>query len=217
MSSQLAWRFEPRASFGPQDFLISASNQSAHTQILSWTKWPSHVLILEGPKGSGKTHLAHFWAHKSGAIFLEAKSVGTAPAAQLLGSAKMAIVENFLEADETGLFHLCNEIRDRQGWLLLTTATPLNMHSFKLPDLSSRLKAAGYVTMSEPDDALLSAVLAKGFADRQLRVGPDVIQYLLPRIERSFVAAQQVVAAIDAASLEKKREITLPLVRSVLT
>lgn len=213
MSSQLAWQFEPRASFHPDDFLVSASNQAAHSFILSWPKWPSHLLVLEGPKGSGKTHLAHFWAYKSGALFLDTKAIGGVPAAQLLGEAKQAVVDDFPAASEQGLFHLANEIKERGGFLVLTTSSPV---SPALPDLSSRLKAAAHVALSEPDDALLSAVLSKLFADRQLRVGPEVIQYLLPRIERSFIAAQKVVAAIDAASLEKKREITLPLVRGVL-
>ena len=58
--------------------------------------------------------------------------------------------------------------------------------------------------------------LVKLFVDRQLRVGEDVVSFLLARMERSLDAAQRIVAALDAAALTGRRNITIPLARRVL-
>jgi chromosomal replication initiation ATPase DnaA len=77
-----------------------------------------------------------------------------------------------------------------------------------LADLASRLKASVVAELSPPDDALLAAVLVKLFDDRQLEVAPGVIEYLLPRIERSFDGAQAAVGRLDRAALARRRQVT---------
>ena len=72
------------------------------------------------------------------------------------------------------------------------------------------------VVLRQPDDALLAAVLRKQFADRQLEVGQGVIRYLLRRGERSFAAAKRTVTLIDRAALQRKRQVTVALVRDIL-
>ena len=76
--------------------------------------------------------------------------------------------------------------------------------------------AAPAVAIGEPDDKLLGAVMVKLFSDRQLRVGDDVVGFLLARIERSFAAARDIVAALDGAALTTHRRITVPLARQIL-
>jgi chromosomal replication initiation ATPase DnaA len=56
----------------------------------------------------------------------------------------------------------------------------------------------------------------KLFADRQLRISEDLIAYLLLRIERSFAAAQDIVAALDRAALAGQRAVTVRLARDLL-
>ena len=85
-----------------------------------------------------------------------------------------------------------------------------------LPDLASRLQAAPVARLERPDDALLSAVLVKLFADRQLHVAPAVIAYLATRIDRSLAAAAEVVEAIDRHSMTAHREITRAFAAEVL-
>jgi chromosomal replication initiation ATPase DnaA len=74
--------------------------------------------------------------------------------------------------------------------------------------LRSRLRSAALVTIETPDEVLLRAVLVKLFADRQLTVTPDVVDYLAPRIERSMAGAQKAVAALDKAALREQRAVT---------
>jgi chromosomal replication initiation ATPase DnaA len=104
----------------------------------------------------------------------------------------------------------------RGATLLLTATEPPSAWPVRLPDLRSRLLAAWPVRIEPPDDALLRALLVKQFADRQLRVEPAVIEYLIPRLERSFASMREAVDLLDRAALRNQRPITLPLARKVL-
>ena len=86
----------------------------------------------------------------------------------------------------------------------------------EMPDLTSRLAALPVARVAPPDDALLSSLMVKLFADRQLQVAPAVIRYLALRIERSFSAAEDAVAALDRLSLARQRPVTRVLAAEVL-
>ena len=99
---------------------------------------------------------------------------------------------------------------------MLAAATPPGRWAVELPDLRSRLNASTAIGVSAPDDVLLSSLLAKLFADRQLKVTEDVIGYAVRRMERSFDAARRLVAALDALALAEKRAVGLSMVRDTL-
>ena len=119
--------------------------------------------------------------------------------------------------DETALFHLVNVVRENGGSLLITTRRWPSSWKVSLPDLLSRVKSAPTIEIAEPDDSLLSGVILKLFADRQLMVDPNVVSYLVSRIERSLATAQSVVERLDKAALESKSRITRQLAATVLT
>ena len=100
--------------------------------------------------------------------------------------------------------------------LLMTGTAPPRHWARSLPDLQSRVDAAGHARLDPPDDTLLAAVLAKLFADRQLVPKPDVIPYLLNHMDRSFAAARDMVSALDASSLAQKRALTRAFAAQVL-
>src|SRR6185437_9841646 len=85
-----------------------------------------------------------------------------------------------------------------------------------LPDLASRLRALPAAGIAAPDDVLLAAVLIKHFADRQLRVEPGVIRYLIRRMERSFAAAAGLAGRLDRLALSEGGAVTVPLARRLL-
>ena len=195
-----------------EDIVIGRSNRAAVEIIDLWPAWPSPVVVLAGPNGSGKTHLAKAWAGRSSAAALDFSEISAFPA-----TSQAFLIEDIGEAgfDETALFHLVNSVRQSGGSLLLTSKQRPTSWSIGLPDLKSRLLAATVVEISEPDDALLLAVLAKLFADRQVLVEPNVSEYLVTRMERSFCEAVRIVALLDALALEKKARITRALAASI--
>jgi chromosomal replication initiation ATPase DnaA len=199
--------------FERADFLVSDSNRAAFETIERWPDWPARALVVYGPAGSGKTHLAHLWCERSGALLLAAHGQGWAEPSALPST---VAIDNAERAPERSLLHLYNLCLERGGHLLLTLRKPPALLPIRLADLASRLRALPAIAIEPPDDALLSAVLVKHFADRQLRVAPRVFGYLLRRIERSFAAAALVAAQLDKAALESGRPVTIKLARAVL-
>lgn len=212
---QIALELPHRTSLTGDDFIISASNREAVAMIDRWPDWPHNVLALVGPKSSGKTHLANLWREKSMAIMLDGPALSP-DKIRLLGGEALVLEQAEQVLDQNLLFHLLNWTREKNLSLLITANRAPARWDVSLADLSSRLKAVPVVELGQPDDALLTALLAKQFADRQLRVKGAVIDYLLTRMERSCSAASEVAAALDSASLEQSRPITVPLARKVL-
>lgn len=216
MSRQMPLDFGQRAALGREDLLVAPSNQEAVAWLDLWPDWPAPGLVIHGPEASGKTHLAHVWCTRTEAKLLRAKDiVGEAPA--IIGAAKALVIEGLENGvDERALFHLYNYLAGQGGTLLLTALTPAPRWPIRLPDLRSRLQALPSVEVGAPDDMLIEAVMVKQFTDRQLRVSPEVVAYVVPRLERSLAAVRRVVEALDQAALAERRAVTVPLAREVL-
>lgn len=199
------------------ELVLTPANAQAVALVDNWPDWPSPVVVLAGPAGAGKSHLAAIWTELSGAAALDASDLD-APARRAAIAAGAALVDDADRPglDETGLFHLINEVRASGARLLLTARRFPGAWSVTLPDLASRLRAATTVEIAEPDEMLLAGVITKLFADRQLMVEPGVVSYLVRRIERSLDAAATVVEAIDQASLERGSRITRRLAGHVV-
>ncbi len=209
-----------------EDFLPSASNRDALTWLQSWPEksWPGGGLIIHGPTGSGKSHLAKIWQSQSRAIYMSPDSF-IEKAGQLMTenqSTGFLVVDDVdgmfghKEAEEV-LFHLYNRIKAQSGALLLTMKLPPAMQSITLPDLRTRLMALPSVAIALPDDELLRGLLLKQCRDRQLGLHPDAMDYLLSRLERTASAAAEIAERLDhLAMAEKKRGISLPMARRAL-
>jgi chromosomal replication initiation ATPase DnaA len=203
---------EPR--YGRADFLVSDSNRAAFDWIERWPHWPTPALVLHGPPGSGKTHLAHLWCERSGAALIAGEAVTLEGPGALPGAIAIDDAEH---APERPLLHTYNLCLERGGTLLLTMGAPPAAQPIALADLRSRLRALLVAEIAPPDDELLAAVLLKQFADRQLRVAPGVVAYLVPRMERSFASAASVAAELDRRALAAGRPVTIKLARAVLS
>jgi chromosomal replication initiation ATPase DnaA len=201
---------------GRDDFLVAAANEVAVRWLDLWPRWPGHALVLTGPEGSGKSHLASVFASRARALLMAPETLGGAALRDRVGDARAVAVDDAERAPEVALFHLYNLIVERQGHLLLAAREPPIRWQIALPDLRSRLLGAPLVELAPPDDALLGAVLAKLFADRQLVVGGEVVAYLVARIERSFAAAAAAVDLLDKAALAAQHAITIPFTRAVM-
>lgn len=188
-----------RNAMGREDFMIAPSNQAAVGWIDKWPDWPAPVLVLYGPPASGKTHLGEVWQTRSRQRLIDD-------------------IENWIGSPEREeeLFHLYNIAKEDGKSFLITAVSPPKDWPFALADLASRLKAAPSVGIEPPDDTLIAAMLMKLFHDRQLELGEDVLNYVLPRIERSYHAARDLVERADRAALSKKSRVTIPLISKLL-
>jgi chromosomal replication initiation ATPase DnaA len=215
---QLALDLPFSEALAPTDFLVAPSNREAFEGIRRWPDWPAPAFLIVGPEGSGKTHLAGMWARRSGALVLGPASLWEPanPLGRLGQRLAVVIDEADAVADEPQFLHLYNRLQERSGYLLLTASRGVGEWPLALADLRSRLLTAWVARIEPPTDDLRAALLVKHFADRQVRVEPEVISYLLARIERSFAAVRRVTAALDRASLRAQRPVTLALVRAVL-
>ncbi len=214
---QLALALDHPESLTREDFLSGPPNASALALIESWPGWPSRSIILFGPEGSGKSHLAAIWADAAGARVVGARSLEPGMVPRTLATAAV-VVEDLVPGafDERAMFHLLNLAREDAAFVLLTTRVAPGEWRPALRDLASRLQALPAVSLTPPDDALLRAVLVKLFADRQIAVDEHLIGYVVTRIERSFAAARAIVAKLDVESMGRKRPLTRALAAEIL-
>ena len=214
MARQLPLDLPHRASRERDDLVVSAANRLAVEAVDAWPEWPHPVLLVTGPAGSGKSHLAEVWAGAAGAVAAEGDDVG-----DILGETGFRAVVDDIDRgtlSEESLFALVNAARLGGGSLLLTSRKLPAALDIAIADLRSRLAAATIASLGAPDDALLTGVLAKLFADRQIEVDPGALRYLVERMERSLEAASRIVAAVDREALAVKKRVTRPLLRRVL-
>jgi chromosomal replication initiation ATPase DnaA len=199
------------------DFLEGPANEAGLSLIDSWPDWPNRIMLLVGPEGSGKSHLASIWAELSGARSTSAYALtaDAVPGALATG----ALVVDDLKPqgfEERALFHLLNLARQDEAYVLMTARIPLSAFEVELRDLRSRLRAVPVVTLLPPDDLLLRALIVKFCADRQLIVDESVVSYLTSRIERSTTAARQAVELLDSEALRLGRPVTRALAAELL-
>lgn len=214
-----------------EDFMITESNREAAKWALECNteEWLHHCLIIYGPQGCGKTHLLTAWTEKNKARKISAgeniitelsaltekngKENTTKITALALDDANKITGQAHLEE---WLKHIYDAAKNAGIYLLLTASSPPSTWGLSLKDIESRLKSCPAIEIKEPDDELMRGLLVKMFNDRQLMVDSEVIDYILPRIERTGTAARNAVRLLDQKALELRRKITIPFVSEFL-
>jgi chromosomal replication initiation ATPase DnaA len=187
--------------------------------IEDWNSWPLNKLILVGPEGSGKTHLASLWAEEVGAKILSSTDLMEEQISKLSG--KPVLIEDIHKIQrnrpaETIFFHLHNLLNLENTSLLMTSRLLPGRLNFILEDLQSRILGSSIAELEAVDDDLLSAVLVKMFADRQMYFSDKLLAYVLLRIERSYIAIKTFVEEVDSRAMTENRVIGKRLVRDIL-
>ena len=204
---QLTFELGHTPAHGEEDFLVGEGNALAHGRIVAFPYWPDPITLLMGPAKSGKSHLARIFADRSGARFagideLEALAArgGTAP----------LIVEDVdrLHYDEAGLFHLLNQSMREQRPILLTAREDIANWPLATDDVRSRARRAAAYSLELTDDIQLSQMFVKLFGDRQIKVDPKIIGYLVARMERSAEEVVILADLMDRLALAKGTAIT---------
>lgn len=179
---QIALPLAPGGAGAASRIVVGNANQTALEAITAASTWPFRTAVLLGPAHCGKSLIAR-WFEQSGA-----------------GEA----IDDADQMDETQLFHRWNRAQESTTPLLLTASAGEGEWKIALPDLASRLGAALHLQIGAPDDAMLAELIALHAELRGLALGPDAASYLVPRMERTHLGVERLVAAIDRLSLERK-------------
>ncbi len=197
-------------TYAEEDFCISHCNIEAFLMLSKWPDWGSHALIIYGTAGSGKTHLAKIWQRRTKAL--------NANIDDIYGNHSQCFIFENAEniQDETALLHLYNATKENNGYLLITSNLPPAELNIKLPDLRSRINAVTTIRLGSPDNDILQNVFIKLMTDRQLNIKPEIINYIISYMPKSFSVLHEIVAIIDKEAMEKKQKITIPFIKQNL-
>ena len=192
--SQIALPLDWPVADRDEDFLLSESNRIVFDHFRRWSTWPVMATLLTGPRKSGRSLLGRIFVRKTGGrLFDDAES-----------------------HEEEALFHAWNDAQATRRPLLMIADAPPPAWAILLPDLRSRLAATPQVEIASPDDRLIATLILKKLGDRGIAAPPDLADFLVPRIERSYVAVGQAVEALDRATLSHHRRLTVPVAKRAL-
>ena len=218
METQTTLDFKHKNNYDKNNFLPSECNQIAYDWINQFPNWKGQkIAIIYGNKGCGKTHLSKIWQEASNAIAIDKSSDFGSIVEELSKGQNILIDDCGAIGDDKFLYNLYNATKEEfTGFVLMTASTRPMDWGIELADAKSRILSLNSIEIKDPDDFLLSGMLVKLFSDRQLSISPEIINYMLIRMERSFSGAIDLVDKIDKLSLEKKRNITIPLIKTIL-
>jgi chromosomal replication initiation ATPase DnaA len=200
--------------FSKYSFYHSKSNEAAFSLVVKWPNWEFPMYVITGPKGYGKTHLAHIITEVSKGIFLNANELSEDSIANMEKSTY--VIDDYTKGDPVRLFHFYNQcIQTKSKAVFLGDVSP-QVLDFGLPDLNSRLRSLIQISLQMPDDELCLMVMKKHFSDLQVDVSEDVVRFLLNHSSRDLGDVQNLIYSLNSKALSYKRAITVPFIKEIL-
>ncbi len=210
MNSQTFFNFPFHQNPDENNFFVNSTNQNAY-ELTNLDKFDQNI-FLYGPKKSGKTSLIHFWIKKNHAQIYSNNFT------EIIKTKKnIAIDDVFSSISEENLFHIINHCKHYNLNIYLTSSVNLNNRNFQLNDLHSRLRSFYYININNPDEEMCKMFMTKLFLKKQIIIkNKEIFDYIFNRVTRSYNDIYILVEKIDKLSLEKKRQLTIPLIREIL-
>jgi hypothetical protein len=183
----LGWPADERQ----EDFIVGESNARAVRHLEHWGTWPVMATVLTGPRKSGRSLLGRLFVRKSGG----------------------RMIDDADRRPEEELFHAWNAAQETHKPLLIVADQAPPAWKVRLPDLRTRLSATPIVGLGDPDDQVAASLIEKLLLQRNLQVPPGLVQWLMPRVERSHIGIIRAVDALDEAALARRTRLSVKLAR----
>jgi len=217
-----------------EHFILSNANQQAYLYISKWPVWYGNTCVIQGEEGTGKTCLSNIWQKKTKALKINLFDITKKDLEKNLKRGKAFILDDFqqyfsrksllqnlknhdfnnIEEVLVKIFDICQHSNKN---LLLVTTVPIQELNIRMEDLKSRVLSSSSFMIDIPDEVALNTYLVKSFSESQLRISAEVTQYISKHISKSYKEVDIIANEIDNFSLEQKRNVTIPLVRDVLS
>ncbi len=208
MIKQKIFTYKFNTNINDSNFFVNKSNYNAFNGLVS-SNYNNSLLI--GPKKSGKSFLGNIWLKKNNAIELKNNFE------HIINCKKNVLIDEFLFFEQENIFHIINNCNLNNLKILIISNKKINEIDFKFKDLSSRLKTFNSFEINQPNDEMLVTILTKLLIDKQFIINSnDIFEYILRRIDRSYNGVHDIVEKLDILSLEKKRQLTIPLIKEIL-
>ena len=214
---QLIFKFPFSKKYYEQDFFVSSNNFSAYRLIESWPTWPGKWLNIFGSSGSGKTHLSKILEQKIDKIKLvDAENINN-QTVQDLNNLECLIIDGFKNnIEEKLLYSILNQSKQLDNYVLINSISSIKNINFNLNDLSSRINSFLYIGIDLPTDDLLKVIILKTLSDKQIRVNPNISEYIIKNVERSYEKMFKFLKDVDELSLSTGKSININLIKKIL-
>ena len=190
------------------NFFVNKTNFYAFNALINND---TKLSFLYGPKKSGKSYLSKIWLKKNNAIEYNNNYE------VLLNLHNNILIDNLIFYDQEKIFHVVNNCILNNSKVLITSDNKINEINFEFKDLSSRLKTFSNLEINQPNDEMLLAVLTKLLIERQFIIkSNEIFEYIIRRVDRTYQGINDIVKKLDILSLEKKRQLTIPLIKEIL-
>jgi chromosomal replication initiation ATPase DnaA len=215
--SQLVFEFPFKTKYYEQDFYVSSNNFSAYKLIESWPIWPGKWVNVFGSTGSGKTHLSIILEKKIKKIkLIEAANVNSKILEQL-NLLDCLIIDNYQNnIDEKLFYSILNQSKQLENYIVVNTIPSIRKFNFVLKDLESRINSFTYMGIELPTDDLLQVIISKSFSDKQISLNPNISEYIIKNVDRSYEKIFKFLKDIDELSLSTGKPININLIKKVL-
>ena len=215
--SQLTFKFPFKTKYYEQDFYVSSNNFSAYKLIENWPSWPGKWLNIFGVPGSGKTHLSKILEKKINKVAIIEEKKISEKILDDLHEIDCLIIENFKnDINQKLLFSILKQSKQFDNHLLINSIIPINKLNYNLKDLKSRINSFIFIGIELPTDELLKVIISKSFSEKQISINPNIVEYIIKNVDRSYEKILKFLKDIDELSLSSGKSININLIKKLL-
>jgi len=210
MSFQKIFNYQFLKKRSYENYFVNQTNKKAY-DVTIVENFDQNILLF-GPKKSGKSYLLHMWKEKNNAILFNSNF------SKLIETKRNVAIDDFLTSfHEEELFHLINHCKLNHLKMYFTSSIDINSFDFKFKDLYSRLREFYYLQIKTPDDEMCKMLMVKLFSDKQIIIkNKEIFDFIFNRVNRTYLDIYLLVDKLDKLTLEKKRQLTIPLIKEII-